>query len=153
MRAMNFRRSPAILIVEDNPDDVELLQRAFERTHVIEHLVIARDGVEAIEYLLTANPLPHLVLLDLKLPRLGGLEVLARIRANPITRLQPVVLFTSSNEQADRINGYNLGANSCVRKPIEFSQLVETAQQLVSYWVRLNEAPPDLLTQRPAAND
>ena len=133
-----------ILLVEDNPDDAELVERAFERNKVTERLVIARDGVEALDYLFQASPLPHLVLLDLKLPRLSGFEVLARIRANPITRLQPVVLFTSSTEDEDRLSGYHLGANSYVRKPIEFSQLVEASLRLVSYWVRINEPPPAL---------
>ena len=136
-----------ILLVEDNPDDAELIRRAFERNKVTDRIVIAQDGVEALEYLFDpSSQLPHLVLLDLKLPRLSGLEVLARIRANPRTRLQPVVLFTSSTEESDRISGYDLGANSYVRKPIDFNQLVDAAQKLVSYWLRINEPPPDRMT-------
>ncbi len=134
-------REKIILLVEDNPDDFELIQRAFARNNVTEKIVHATDGVEALEYLFSQSPAPRLVLLDLGLPRLNGLEVLRRVRATESTRLQPIVLFTSSREEEDLVNGYQLGANSYVRKPIDFAQLVEAVHQLVSYWMRLNELP------------
>jgi two-component system response regulator len=130
-----------ILLVEDNPDDAELIQLAFQRNNITERVVRVSDGVEALDYLFGQAPAPQLVLLDLHLPRLSGLEVLERIRGNPTTRLQPVVLFTSSTEQEDLLNGYRLGANSYVRKPIEFAHLVDATRHLVFYWMHLNALP------------
>lgn len=133
--------SKTILLVEDNPDDAELIQLAFERNRVTDKVVWVGDGLAALDYLFNAPRPPQLVLLDLHLPRLSGLEVLERIRRNETTKLQPVVLFTSSNEQQDLLEGYRLGANSYVRKPIEFAQLVDAARHLVFYWTQLNELP------------
>ncbi len=130
-----------ILLVEDNADDAELIQLAFRRNNLTEKVIHVSDGLDALDFLLSEAPPPVLVLLDLHLPRLNGLEVLRRIRSNASTRLQPVVLFTSSNEQEDLVNGYRLGANSYVRKPIDFAQLVEASRHLVNYWVRINELP------------
>jgi two-component system, response regulator len=130
-----------ILLVEDNPDDADLIQLAFERNNITEKVVRVGDGIEALDYLFSDAPAPQLVLLDLQLPRLSGLEVLQRIRSNEKTKLQPVVLFTSSREQEDLINGYRFGANSFIRKPIDFAQLVDAARHLVFYWMTLNELP------------
>ena len=146
-----------ILLVEDNPDDVDLTLRAFRRSNVANEVVVVRDGVEALEYLFAtgayadrdAAVLPQVVLLDLKLPRLDGLEVLERLRANPTTRLLPVVILTSSTEERDLVNGYSLGANSYVRKPVDFEQFAESVKQLGLYWFVLNQrAPTD-----PGAHD
>lgn len=139
-----------ILLVEDNPDDEKLTLRALHKNKISNEVVVAHDGVEALEYLLgsgshagnISNPLPQVVLLDLNLPKLNGLEVLRRLRAEERTRLLPVVILTSSNEEEDRISGYALGANSYVRKPVDFSQFLEAARQLGLYWLVLNEAPP-----------
>jgi CheY-like chemotaxis protein len=139
-----------ILLVEDNPDDVELTLRAFRKSNVANDIVVARDGVEALDYLFAtgsyghrdANALPQVVLLDLKLPRIDGLHVLERLRAHPKTRLLPVVILTSSNEQRDLASGYRLGANSYVRKPVDFQEFVEAVRQLGLYWLLLNERPP-----------
>jgi two-component system, response regulator len=143
-------RSRIILLVEDSADDVELARRAFGKSNIASTIVVARDGAEALEYLFAtgahagrdARILPEVVLLDLKLPRIDGLEVLGRIRADERTRRIPVVILTSSNEAQDVIRGYNLGANSFVRKPVEFAQFLEAAQQIGLYWLELNEAPP-----------
>ena len=143
-------RSRIILLVEDNADDVELTLRAFEKSHTANTIVVARDGAEALEYLFATGAhagrdtriLPDVVLLDLKLPRIDGLEVLGRMRADERTRRIPVVILTSSNEAQDVIRGYNLGANSFVRKPVEFAQFLKAAQQIGLYWLELNEAPP-----------
>ncbi len=139
----------AILLVEDNVDDELLTLRAFERQHIKNEVHVARDGVEALEYLSgtgrfadrDASILPHVVLLDLNLPRLDGLEVLRRIRADEKTRLLPVVVLTSSKEEEDLIRSYSLGANSYVRKPVDFTEFVEAVRQLGMYWLLLNEAP------------
>lgn len=130
-----------ILLVEDSADDVELLVRAFARNGSIHRMVTVRDGVEALEYL-SSKPAPHLVLLDLNLPRLTGLEVLAWIRSSPAMRLLPVVLFTTSVELEDVKNGYRLGANSYVKKPVAFDELVHASRDLVSYWLGWNQPPP-----------
>jgi two-component system response regulator len=139
-----------ILLVEDNPDDEALTVRALRKCHIVNEVVIARDGVQALEYLFgegthagrdTAK-MPQVVLLDLKLPRLDGLGLLHRLRSDTRTKLLPVVILTSSNEEQDRINSYDLGANSYVRKPVEFDQFVAAAAQLGLYWLVLNEAPP-----------
>jgi two-component system response regulator len=141
------RRSGVILLVEDNDDDVALAVRAFDKSGVANEIVVARDGVEALDYLLPSDsrperppaPLPEVVLLDLKLPRVDGLEVLRRIRGHERTRRLPVVVLTSSNEQRDIIISYDLGANSFVRKPVDFAQFLDAARQLGLYWLVLNE--------------
>jgi two-component system, response regulator len=140
----------AILVVEDNPTDEALLLRALGKSGIKNPIVTAKDGVEAIQYLFAsgrfedrdADDAPAIVLLDLKLPKLDGLEVLRRMRTDYRTKLTPVAIFTSSIEEQDLINGYTLGANSYVRKPIEFSKFSKVVAQLVSYWVDLNEPPP-----------
>ena len=139
-----------ILLVEDNPDDVELTIRAMKQYNVRNKMVIVRDGAEALEYLFCEgafadrepNP-PAVVLLDLKLPKVGGLEVLQKMRADKRTRLVPVVVLTSSDEQQDKIRSYELGCNSFVRKPVEFDKFAEAVRQLGLYWLLLNEPPPN----------
>jgi two-component system response regulator len=139
-----------ILLVEDNADDELLTLRALKSNNIRNEVVVARDGVEALEYLWRdENPgepsrgrLPEVVLLDLNLPKLDGLEVLRRLRADERTKLVPVVILTSSNEERDRKASYNLGANSYVRKPVDFEQFSEAARQLGLYWLVLNESPP-----------
>lgn len=142
-----------ILLVEDNPDDVALTLRAFKRSNIGGEIVVACDGVEALDYLFgtgrfagrdVSQP-PAVILLDLKLPRLDGLEVLSRVRMNPSTALQPVVILTSSDEEQDMIMSYKLGANSYVRKPVDFDDFVEAARRLGLYWLQLNQAPPQHL--------
>lgn len=138
-----------ILLVEDNPDDVELTVRAFSKSNIVNEIIVARDGVEALDYLFamgahsTRNPaeLPQLMLLDLKLPRIDGLQVLQRVRANPATRRLPVVILTSSKEQRDLLDGYDLGVNSYIRKPVDFQEFVEVVRQLGFYWLLLNQSP------------
>jgi two-component system, response regulator len=139
-----------ILLVEDNPDDEALTLRALKKNNIRNEVVVARDGAEALDYLFGTGKyaerdtalLPQVVLLDLKLPKVEGLEVLRRVRADERTRLLPIVILTSSNEEQDRIDGYGLGANSYVRKPVDFNQFVDAARQLGLYWLVLNEAPP-----------
>jgi two-component system, response regulator len=139
-----------ILLVEDNPDDEKLTLRALHKNKISNEVVVAHDGVEALDYLLgngsgggnNLKPLPQVVLLDLKLPKMDGLEVLRRLRAHERTKLLPVVILTSSNEEQDLITGYGLGANSYVRKPVDFNQFIEAARQLGLYWLVLNEPPP-----------
>ncbi|HKZ85196.1 MAG TPA: response regulator [Anaerolineae bacterium] len=139
-----------ILLVEDNPDDEALTLRALKKNNILNEVVIARDGAEALDYLFGAGAYaardtrnqPAVILLDLKLPKIDGLEVLRRIRAGDRTRLLPVVVLTSSKEEQDLLNSYALGANSCVRKPVDFGEFVEAARQLGLYWLLLNEAPP-----------
>ena len=136
-----------ILLVEDNPDDEELTIRALSRNNILNAVEIARDGAEALDRLFGTPespnpPLPALVLLDLKLPKVPGLEVLKRIRASDRTRLLPVVILTSSREEQDLIAGYRLGANSYVRKPVDFAKFVDAVRQLGLYWLVLNEPPP-----------
>lgn len=138
-----------ILLVEDNPDDEELALRAFERGQVGNPIVVARDGVEALDYLFGTGPhagrdsaaMPAMVLLDLKLPRLDGLEVLRRIRSDQRTRCLPVVVLTSSREEQDVVESYSLGANSYVRKPVDFGEFVDAVRHLGMYWLLLNEPP------------
>jgi two-component system response regulator len=140
-----------ILLVEDNPDDIELTMRAFKKSMVSNKVVVARDGVEALDYLFRSgmhkgrNPgrNPSLVLLDLKLPRVDGLEVLKRMRNDDRTRTVPVVILTSSREETDVLNGYSSGANSYVRKPISFEEFVKTVADLAQYWLSVNEPAPD----------
>lgn len=139
-----------ILLVEDNGDDEALSLRAFERNHIRNPIVCVRDGQEALDWLFGTgahagrDPLdrPAVVLLDLKLPKVDGLEVLRRIRGNPATRLTPVVILTSSSEDRDRLEGYSLGANSYIRKPVDFPEFVEAVRQLGLYWLVLNQPPP-----------
>jgi len=143
-------KNKVILLVEDNPDDEELTLHAFEKIKINNTIVVARNGAEALDYLFGTgayagrdpHDLPLVVLLDLKLPKIDGLEVLRRIRANEETQLLPVVLLTSSNEEEDRLKGYMLGANSYVRKPVDFDEFVRAAGQLGLYWILLNEPPP-----------
>jgi two-component system, response regulator len=140
-----------ILLVEDNPDDEELTLRALRKNKIGNRLVVARDGVEALDFLYCTGAyadrdprdLPQLILLDLKLPKVDGLEVLARIRAEPSTHLLPVVILTSSREEQDLIKGYRLGANSYVRKPVDFIRFSEAVRQLGLYWLVLNEIPSE----------
>ena len=142
-------RNNIILLVEDNPDDAELTLRAFRRSKVLNEVVLARDGVEALDYLFRTgshsardpDASPEMVLLDLKLPKIDGLEVLRRMRADERTRRTPVVVLTSSGEERDIVSSYDLGANSFVRKPVDFAQFLEAAQQLGLYWLVLNQRP------------
>jgi two-component system response regulator len=137
-----------ILLVEDNAKDEALTLRALRRGNIANQVMVARDGAEAVDYLFapgadgTLNALPQLVLLDLKLPKLNGHEVLKRIRSDARTQLLPVVILTTSVEDRDRLEGYRLGANSYVRKPVDFSEFAEAVTQLGLYWLVLNEAPP-----------
>jgi two-component system response regulator len=138
-----------ILLVEDNPDDEALTMRALRKNNITNKIVIARDGVEALDYLFGSGPhagrdtsvQPELILLDLKLPKLDGFEVLKKLREDERTKLLAVVILTSSKEQQDVVNGYDLGANSYVRKPVDFQQFVEAVLQLGLYWLVLNEKP------------
>jgi len=131
-----------VLLVEDSPDDVALTLRAFKKSNILNQVVVAKDGEEALEKLFSGAPLPQLVLLDLKLPKIDGLEVLRRIRGDEKLRMLPVVILTSSREEKDLINGYALGANSYVQKPVDFEQFLEASRQLSLYWLVLNVAPP-----------
>ena len=142
-----------ILLVEDNPDDELLTLRALRKNDVTGEVVVARDGVEALDYLFgtgayagrDTSVMPQLILLDLKLPKIDGLEVLRRLRADERSRLLPVVILTSSREQQDMLEGYGLGANSYVRKPVNFEQFVRAVEQLKLYWLILNESPPSVV--------
>jgi two-component system response regulator len=139
-----------LLLIEDNPDDVELTRRAFARINITNQLVVITDGEAALDYLLGTGAhagreprdLPSAVLLDLKLPKISGLDVLRRIRAEEATKRVPVIILTTSREPRDIATSYDLGANSYIRKPVDFGQFVEAARQLVLYWLGLNELPP-----------
>ncbi|HEX9656854.1 MAG TPA: response regulator [Bacteroidota bacterium] len=139
-----------ILLVEDNPDDELLTLRALKENHIKVEVVVAHDGVEALEYLFGTGAyhardlsiMPKVILLDIKLPRMDGLEVLRRLRADDRTKLLPVVILTSSKEEQDVVNGYSSGANSYIRKPVDFDQFTEATRQLGLYWLVLNEIPP-----------
>lgn len=139
-----------ILLVEDNPDDEALTLRALKKNNIGNQLHVAHDGVEALDFIFCTGPhadrdprdQPQVVLLDLKLPKVDGLEVLRRIRTDNRTQRLPVVILTSSNEEQDLITGYNLGVNSYVRKPVDFNEFIEAVRQLGLYWLVLNEAPP-----------
>ncbi len=134
-----------ILLVEDNPDDEALTLRALKKNNIFNEVTVARDGQEALDYFFgegaSERPAPTVLLLDLKLPKIDGLEVLRRIRADPRTSLQPIVILTSSKEEQDIVSGYSLGANSYIRKPVDFSQFMEAVRQLGLYWLVLNEPP------------
>jgi CheY-like chemotaxis protein len=145
-----FVSDKVILLVEDNPDDEALTLRALRKNNIGNEVVVARDGAEALDYFFGTGAyagrdmtiMPSMTLLDLKLPKLDGMEVLKRLRADDRTKLIPVVILTSSKEEQDLINGYSLGANSYIRKPVDFGQFVEAVRQLGLYWLVLNEAPP-----------
>lgn len=140
---------PYILLVEDNEDDIELTQRAFNKNHIINEVVVLRDGAEACEFLFgdrAGRSLPQVILLDLKLPKISGLEVLEKIRGNADTHLIPTVILTSSKQEEDLLEGYRLGVNSYVRKPVDFNEFVEAVRQVGLYWLVLNEAPPQGVT-------
>ncbi len=138
-----------ILLVDDNPDDVKLTMRALKKSNILNEIVVAEDGVEALDFLFGTgkyagrdqNVRPQVILLDLKMPKMDGLEFLRRIRADERTQPLPVVILTTSSEDRDRIESYKLGANSYVRKPVDFTQFVDAVQQLGLYWLVLNEAP------------
>lgn len=142
--------SRTILLVEDNPDDEALTLRALKKNNILNDVVVAHDGVEALDYLFARGAyasrdlrlVPHLILLDIKLPRVDGLEVLRCLRADHRTQLLPVVIMTSSKEEQDLIDSYRLGANSYIRKPVNFTQFIEAVRQLGLYWLVLNESPP-----------
>jgi len=139
-----------ILLVEDNPSDVELTKRALQKEHILNEIIVAEDGQEALDYLFGTgkyssrdiSKMPTLILLDLKLPRVEGLEVLKRIRADEHTRRLLVVILTSSREEQDLVKGYNLGVNSYICKPVDFNQFVEAVRYLGLYWLVINEMPP-----------
>jgi two-component system, response regulator len=143
-------RKQVILLVEDNPDDVELTLVSFKEHNITNEVVVARDGAEALDYIFATGAhagrnvelMPTVILLDLKLPKMDGFEVLRRIRADERTRRLPVVILTSSKEEQDIMNGYKLGANSYVRKPVDFVEFSAAVKQLGLYWLILNEPPP-----------
>ncbi len=143
-------KEKVILLVEDNPDDVALTLMAFKKNNILNEVVVAEDGEDALSWLFAegsyrerdSSILPQLVLLDLKLPKVDGLEVLRKIRSNAMTRFLPVVILTSSKEDRDLISGYEFGANSYIRKPVDFAQFSESIKQLGLFWLVLNEAPP-----------
>jgi two-component system response regulator len=144
-------KNTTILLVEDNPDDEVLTLRALKKNNIGNEVVVVRDGVEALDFLFCTgayadrdpHDLPQLILLDIKLPKVDGLQVLRRVRADQRTRLLPVVILTSSKEQQDLIKGYEGGANSFVRKPVDFSQFADSIRELGLYWLVLNETPPN----------
>src|SRR5580658_3134066 len=142
-----------ILLVEDNPDDAKLTLRAFKRNNMVNPIEVAQDGMEALDFIFATGshtgragkPLPALIVLDLKLPKLDGLGVLKAVRADPRSRLIPVVILTSSKEEQDIMQGYALGANSYVRKPVDFAQFMEAARVLGIFWLMMNQPPPEHL--------
>ena len=143
-------KSRVILLVEDNPDDEILTLRAFKKNNIANEVIVARDGAEALEYLFGTGQyekrdlsiMPAVILLDLKLPKVDGLEVLRRLRADDRTRLLPVVMLTSSKEEQDIVSSYDLGANSYIHKPVDFDRFTQAVEQLGLYWLLLNELPP-----------
>lgn len=147
-----------ILLIEDNPDDVDLTLRALKQNNILNKVIIARDGVEALDYIMgtgsyegrSVQNLPVVTLLDLKLPRIDGLEVLRRIRQNEVTRLLPVVVLTSSTEEVDLVKSYQLGANSYIRKPVDFNEFIEAVKLLGLYWLIWNNPAPVKSTVPPA---
>ena len=143
---MNYS-GPEVLLVEDDPDDLELTLHTFEEAHITNPIKVARDGEEALDYIFCRGThagredvRPRLVLLDLKLPKVGGLQVLREIKANPHTRGVPVVILTSSGERRDLVEGYGLGANSYIQKPVDFAQFQKTIRQMGYYWLTVNQA-------------
>ena len=149
---MERKTGKIILLVEDNLDDVELTLRALKQYNLKNEITVVRDGAEALDYLFATGAyadrdtsvMPAVVILDLKLPKVDGLEVLQRMRADELTKLVPVVILTSSKEEQDMVNGYKFGANSYVRKPVDFTEFVEAARQLGLYWLVINEPPPKI---------
>lgn len=143
---MDPAKQKIILLVEDNPDDEALTLRAFKKNNILNEIIVVRDGQQAVDYFFgdgsAANPAPAVILLDLKLPKIDGLEVLRRLRAGVQTNLLPIVILTSSKEEQDIVSGYRSGANSYIRKPVDFSQFIEAIQQLGVYWLVLNETAP-----------
>ena len=145
-------KDKVILLVEDNPDDVELTKMAFEKNNIANRVIVAKDGVEALDYMFgtglyagrNAKDIPIVILLDLKLPKIDGLEVLKSIRQNEFTRLTPVVILTSSAEEKDVVNGYNMGASSYIRKPVNFEQFTDAIKHLGLYWLVWNEPLPPI---------
>jgi two-component system response regulator len=139
-----------ILLVEDNLDDIELTLRALKKNNIKNEVTVVSDGVEALDFLFGTGKysgrdlthMPAVILLDLKLPRMGGIEVLRRIRTSELTRFLPVVILTSSREEQDIVNGYSLGVNSYVRKPVDFIQFADAVSHLGLYWLLINESPP-----------
>ncbi len=146
---MSTNGNKVILLVEDNPDDEELTMRALKKNNISNEIVVARDGAEALDYLFAkgdysgrdTSVMPELILLDLKLPKIDGIEVLKQIRDDERTKLLPVVILTLSKEQQDLVNGYNNGANSYIRKPVNFKEFIEAVGQMGLYWLVLNETP------------
>lgn len=142
-------KNKKILLVEDNPDDIELTLRAFRKNNIMNEIIVKRDGAEAVDFFFGkdgvainhCNDLPILTMLDLKLPKIDGLDVLKKIRSDKRTKLIPVVILTSSNEQSDLLTGYELGCNSYIRKPVDFNQFTDTVKQLGFYWLLINEIP------------
>ena len=141
-------KKPYILLIEDNDDDIELTRRAFAKNHIVNDIVVLRDGAQACEFLFEekreGRSLPQFILLDLKLPKVSGLELLERIRKDERTALIPTVILTSSKQEEDRLAGYKLGVNSYVRKPVDFNEFVEAVRQVGLYWLVLNEPPPSI---------
>jgi len=143
-------RTNMILLVEDNPDDEALTLRALKKNNILNEVVVARDGAEALDFLFGTGSyagrdltiMPEVILLDINLPKINGLEVLEKIRATERTRLLPVVILTTSNEEQDKLKSYTLGANSFIRKPVDFQQFSEAIRQLGVYWLLLNQGPP-----------
>jgi len=143
-------REKSILLVEDNPDDIELNLRAIRKCNLTDHIVVARDGAEALDFLFgrgthagrDVSQTPTIVLLDLKLPKISGLEVLQQLRTDPHTRLIPVIVLTSSSQERDIVESYGLGCNSYIRKPVDYNEFVEAVRQLELYWLLLNQSPP-----------
>ncbi|MCX5875532.1 MAG: response regulator [Deltaproteobacteria bacterium] len=143
-------RTNMILLVEDNPDDEALTLRALKKNNILNEVIVARDGAEALDFLFGTGSytgrdlgiMPEVILLDINLPKINGLEVLGKIRATERTRLLPVVILTTSNEEQDKLKSYTLGANSFIRKPVDFQQFSEAIRQLGVYWLLLNQAPP-----------
>jgi two-component system response regulator len=150
-----LKSTTSILLVEDNPDDIELTLHALKKNNIINPVEVVRDGQEAVDYLFykgnysnSTHPFPGLILLDLKLPKVDGIEILRRIKHDRKLKLIPVVVLTSSNEERDVIESYNLGVNSYIRKPVDFDQFVETVKHIGFYWLLLNEDVADLFRQR-----
>ncbi|MHB8178779.1 MAG: response regulator [Vulcanimicrobiaceae bacterium] len=139
-------KRPYILLIEDNDDDIELTRRAFAKNHILNEIVVLRDGAQASAFLFEeqreGRVAPQFILLDLKLPKISGLEILARIRKDPRTALIPTVILTSSKQEEDLLAGYRLGVNSYVRKPVDFNEFVDAVRQVGLYWLMLNQVPP-----------